>query len=100
MDVRTSANSRKRKSADVTLDRVEIPQSNISAEVYPPYDMSLPENWSVQKLKSELRQLGISPGLQQKNDRLLILYRSATSNSRSTSSAVISTDITSNQRAA
>ncbi len=66
MDVRTSANSRKRKSADVTLDRVEIPQSNISAEVYPPYDMSLPENWSVQKLKSELRQLGISPASTEK----------------------------------
>ncbi len=89
MDLRPAASRRKRKSTEV------ISEPNTEARISA-YDTSLPQNWSVQKLKNSLRQMGVNPGLRVKKAGLIRLYQSAKSgdesNTVTSSAAVITTN--------
>ncbi len=45
-----------------------------------PYDLSLPQNWNVKKLREELEKLGISYDIRAKKRRLIELYTAGTPN--------------------
>ncbi len=87
--------SRSRKRSAASSAGATINDSSIDSQSY---DTSLPENWTIPRLREELKKSGVIPGPRTKKSRLVQLCSNVTSGSAAVSTSDVTAQTASQQR--